>query len=646
MKTKKIICLTTSLILSLGFCVSCGIIDEEPSGGDGTGIGGGISVTDGVHIDNSVKTDGYFLKDGLTDYKILLPQNYTADEFFAADELINFFAEGTGVMLSIVYDNAVSNTEKYISIGNTTLELLGGTVGEELGNGGFVIKTVGDDIIIGSYKDIGAINGVYKLLESMLDYDYIYLDTYALNTGVKEIALFNYDVKEIPDIEFNDVSYKWISGDNVAKRRYQVQAKSLYIDGLAGHNSFTYVDPDLYLESNSEWFNKGASPTQLCYTAGGKSLDKMVETAFGVAKERLIADPTGALATFAIQDNGDYCECSACKAEYEKYGTNAAALIKFLNKLKTKIDEWFASEEGLPYKRDFTLAFYAYLNYATAPATGTGGNYTPIDASVKCIEGVVPRLAYLGANYTVPFTDEKNQGTYESIQKWRSVSDELMMYWYETNYHYYLAPYNCFNALQENYRLARQCGVENVYLLAQHTQSGASTGYGALAAYLMRKLGWNVNADVEALKDKFFQYYFEDAADVMYKQFTEYSVWSIHLENDLGNSGYSGVFGNPLQSHLWPQSLLEKWDGYYEDAFEAIEPLKTTNAARYQELYDHIACERLSTWYLYINLYDKNIDSATLLAMKREFKADVERLGMTRMTENKSISGLWTTWGI
>ena len=64
------------------------------------------TYTDGVHVyDAPIIQDKYLVKNGATEYKILLPQTMTDDLRVARDELIYFFKEATGITLSFEIEN-------------------------------------------------------------------------------------------------------------------------------------------------------------------------------------------------------------------------------------------------------------------------------------------------------------------------------------------------------------------------------------------------------------------------------------------------------------------------------------------------------------------------------------------------------------
>jgi len=70
-----------------------------------------------THWYEGEETDGYLVRDGKTEYKILVPATLTEFITHAKDELTKFFAEATGITLV-----AVASAEpggKYISLGDT-----------------------------------------------------------------------------------------------------------------------------------------------------------------------------------------------------------------------------------------------------------------------------------------------------------------------------------------------------------------------------------------------------------------------------------------------------------------------------------------------------------------------------------------------
>ena len=80
------------------------------------------SSTDEV-ITDEILTSEYILKNGRTDYAIVLPENSNSYEETAASELSLLFYEATGISLSTIRNDELTHndTAHYFSIGNTSL---------------------------------------------------------------------------------------------------------------------------------------------------------------------------------------------------------------------------------------------------------------------------------------------------------------------------------------------------------------------------------------------------------------------------------------------------------------------------------------------------------------------------------------------
>lgn len=78
----------------------------------------------GTHVFNVTETEKDFIKDGKTDYKLVVSSKASAVVANAVTEFRYFFEKATGINLDVIYDNgdmSHSANQKYISIGETSL---------------------------------------------------------------------------------------------------------------------------------------------------------------------------------------------------------------------------------------------------------------------------------------------------------------------------------------------------------------------------------------------------------------------------------------------------------------------------------------------------------------------------------------------
>ncbi|MDD4110828.1 MAG: DUF4838 domain-containing protein [Clostridia bacterium] len=609
-----------------------------------------------IHQYSSEPTDFYLLRNNTSNYQIVISEDATKVEKTAADELAVLFQEATNLLLPIISDAGLQfdNNSEYISIGNTKLlqEANISVEFDQLGSQGFKIITKEKTVFISGAKEYGTLYGVYEYLNQILDYDFFFKDCYQINKNVSTIRFYSYDIIDVPDIEYRDATYGFITENNAIANRYRMLNRTTFtipINGYIGHNVLQYVPVEEYLEDHPEWYDNANKPNQLCYTAHGdkEEYQLLLNACFNTLKQALIDHPEKTIVFFASEDNPKFCNCPACQEEREKYGTDAAAMVKFINNLKELVDEWFGNE-GKVYDRDLKIVFYAYLAYQLSPAIFDVEKdlYYPVDEEVICRDGVVPMVALINADYQFSLTDDENEQYYNIVRGWQACSSDIHFYLYDTNYTNFLIPYNTFDSMQDNYLMAIESGSSLMHNLGQPNQRGFSNGFSALKVYMESKLGWNGNIDYELYMNKFFDYYFQDASVWMRKFFDEYRLHS-KVQQTLGNIGYNSIYKNVVEAKYWPQNTLDTWLEYINKALEKITYLKIVDSELYWSTYYRILGEGLFVYYLYVELYSNYTDPQVLLSMKNTVKEVADYYAMTNYKESSgAISILWNNWGI
>ncbi|MDR3317912.1 MAG: DUF4838 domain-containing protein [Clostridiales bacterium] len=662
--------------LSITGCNGCGGNTDTPDGGvesnmpDYTDrVTATTSVPDAegtVHIYNITETSDYIMRNGYTDYKIVIPVNADSRETLAAEEFKSFFKEATFVTLEIITDAAAtwSAAQKYFVFGDSALRVPAGVTADYavLDVQGFVIKTVGKSIFItgaDNYGKEGTLWGAYELLYRLFDFDYYGTDTYALNTDVKDIGLYNYDITDVPDFQYRIQGNGYIRyNTNTRNRMRYANSTDYWVSGgkiSQWHNSFEYLPKATYQKTHPEWYSDDGS--QLCYTAHGDadSFDEMAAVCADVIKTELIGDPYHNMLSLSIQDNQKFCTCAACAAENEKYnGSNAAVVIKLLNGIADKLNVWFGAPEGEPYQKDLKLLFFAYHATNTPPVShdAATGEYAAVDDAVlmrgadsangKYVT-VAPYFAETNGDYTTSFFDAAsvNAAYASNLKGWAAISSEVYCWFYQTNFNYYLVPYNTFNAMQDTYKFIKNCGAKFLMDQGQFNNQGESAAWTTLKGYLTAKFSWNVNADGETLIKRFIKGYYGEAAEAqMTEVFNSYSVWATYQNKLLGYAGSRSVFYNAAQKSLWPRQMLIAWKNSLDAAEKALSPLKVSDPDGYNRYTQHIGTERISYDYLLLLLWSVDLTDGELAAIKTQFKNDIRLSGITRASETMTIDDL------
>ena len=595
-------------------------------------------VEGSIHQYNMVELDKYVVQNGETEYKILVPEKASISLLSYVSDFIGLFKEATNIELEIIKDTDGYDVHgKYFSVGDTKLFKDSGTKldYEQLKSQGFIITTVKDSIIISGFTDEASSNGLYQYMTLIAHYNYLGPETYILDKNLREIKLYQYDIIDAPDIEYRVNSYSFVTSN----RKYRLTgAPFIPVNGVVYHNSFEYLPPETYKSMYPEWYS--IDGTQLCYTARGDevSLLKMQKQVAEVIKEHLKKFPTRNAITFTIQDSNTFCNCDVCLESYKKYnGSNAAVVVKFLNVVSDMINEWF-EKEGSPYKRDLDILFFAYLSTNVAPTKFDVllNKYVPIDDSVICRDNVIPFFADIRGDYTKSYYDKTSANAQyaNSMEAWTACSSALYFWTYSTNFHYYLTPYNSFDAMLDSYKFAVQLNTNYIYDQAQFNQGQSATGWSFLKQYMTARASWDVNITAKELYDVFFsEFYSKEASTIMRQLFDEYRVLADYQTSALGYSGPSSIYHNPFQEKYWSKQTLLRWINLFDDALEAIKIYQETAPGQYAKYYGHITSERVQYTYLLLNIYGSSLSEEELEFYKQQFHSDAEGNGMLYESE-------------
>lgn len=625
--------------------------DEDASSSSGTKLENENNEwVDGTHGGEEKETGDYIVKDGKTDYKIVLSQSPLAMESYAANELQTIFLEATGIKLPIVSEQTVTASDKFFSVGRTSLFKATGEIVDkyELRADGFKLFTKGDDIYLCGGEDTGTLYATYEYLYRALNFEQFYADCYTLDTEVRELKLSEYAVAERPDIGYRASSYGFLDADTNTRYRMRVSGKKFdyftAVNGQACHNSFNWVSPDKYYDAHSDWFS--ADKTQLCYTARGneESQNAMVDAALEKFKEIYANTPHMKAISLSMQDYQTWCACETCSNASKKYGTDAAVVIQFLNKLSRKMEayvtELHKNEPNFVY--DIDLVFFAYNSTTPAPVNydEETDTYTPIDESVICDPHVAPWYAPIFMDYTHSILDSANISYYRNMYGWDELSETMYLWTYETNFSSYMSPYDTFNGMQDLFQLMAEVNTAFLFNQSQWNNQKGSTAWHDLKAYLTAKLSWNSLENVNELIARYFSAMYGPAEKTMKAWFDSTRLYFEKLHAQEKYQGAFSVYTSSVTTDYWSYPILRTWLDFSEQALQEIEKFKTADPELYANYYERIVAERVSPSFLMLELYEARLSRTEAREILDNIVADADLCGITRIREGGALS----TW--
>ena len=621
-----------------------------------------ISWNEGTHIFTAEDTDKYLVQNGQTSYQLV----YSSEEKnsleleLARKEFIQFFQEATGIRMSMTLDTNLTHSpnNKYISLGPTTLlESAGIEVdSKQLGLEGARIVTKDQTIFITGGGNRGVLYAVYDFMNIMFDYEFYFVDTYTINTGVTEAKLKKFDVTDIPDFEWRcringfmddggaHTLYRYRMPDTygtpaVAIYEDWIDRENLIIDTTSAkateHNSLYYVPKRLYQGEHPNWYS--ISGEQLCYTARGD--DEELELLAKECADKMKASlkvftpdkyPLKYQIGLSMEDNTDTCACEGCMASKSKYGTDSAAVIRFMNMVNADLQSWMEEQVDEPWYRErVCVNFFAY-NAFTAPPTHydeVKGEYVANDESLICDKGVVPFFADISAKRQQSFYSSANQVSVDSLRGWGAIADELWLWTYQTNFKGYLWMEDTFSMYTPDiYQEMKAAGGILLYNQSQGPQEGAGTAFHNLKAYLTYKLSWDCNLDYQTLIEDYFENVYKEAAPYMKQLWVNERLYRAKINNEYNYWGVEAILTN---AKFWDYGVLMSWMNLCEQGLAAVSKYQKTNPALYKTIKRNIDAELVCPAYFLLDYHSSRFSTSALQQLQKRLKEAVELTGMT-----------------
>ena len=632
-------------------------------------------------------TDGYDFTKTLgnaADYEVIVSENATASEIYAADTFISYVKQVTGKTINYGEENDDLTKKKAVVIGNTKhWNELGFNYTEDSLNGdGFVINTSDDDLFVRGAIDRGTIYGVLDIIENMLgvkwlteDYTYIPSDANA--------KLYYVDKVSVPAFRYraylDKTVYQNKNKDYIVYRRYTSDYVSTS-DDMGGniemyngfkynrtHNALEYIDLEEVSSQNaikSEYMHAfsndggeilkgnagvlGVYANDLCYTDGinddgtyyssvtvdGVTTKTAIELAIEGLKEKILGDESESKYYLFGQNDlsSRPCACTRCKAASEKY-TDTGIMIRFFNCLIGAIDEWKA-EAGID--REINLVMFAYEYSALAPVKKTeSGSFEPVDPTVKANDNLVIRIAPIKSEPTIAYSDplqDRNDYGSEYLEKWKAIGEHFMVWSYHSNFKYYYVYLPTMQTWHQNLNDLKDMGV--IYNFMQPNYEEKTTYQSRLESYVASKMLWNPDYDYNYLADEFNRYYYGEAAFDYVREYNDMIV-NAYL-SAMESSGYTTKTEDFVDNlSVFTKGVLRRGVTLFDDAIAAVKS-STDISDEEKEIYVYRLKEaQLTPRYSYlINASNLGYNSAEVNIMAQQFISDALSFGATNFGEN------------
>ena len=439
------------------------------------------------------------VRDGRTDYVIVVASDAAAPERTAAKELQGHLAKVTGVTVAIRGEAEVAGDAKQIVVGPSkrAKAILPALDTSALDHDGIVMRTVGQSLVLAGRRPRGTLYAVYTFLEDIVGCRW-WTSTESSMPTKRTLEIPDIDVAYAPPLRVREAFYR-DAFNGVFAARLKCTGHFEKIPPEYGghyriigwcHTFFRLLAPAKYFEQHPDWYSeingeRKAGRTQLCLT-NREMREELTRNALAWIRR----EPDAGMISISQNDWRGRCQCTQCKAVEEEEGAASGPLIRFANAVAAQIEKEFP---------DLLVETLAY-SYTRQPPF-----------QVRPRQNVVVRLCSIECSYVQPLaTGEQNEKFRGDIERWSAIAPKLYIWNYVTNFRQYILPHPNLRVLAPNIRLFIK---HNAIGLFEQGDSGCAVGdFVRLRAWLLAHLMWNPTRDGEALTREFMQGYYGAAA--------------------------------------------------------------------------------------------------------------------------------------
>ncbi len=257
-------------------------------------------------------------------------------------------------------------------------------------------------------------------------------------------------------------------------------------------------------------------------------------------------DPTVNIISVSQNDKEEYCHCESCAAIDEEEGSPAGTLLRFVNAVAKDI------AEDYPNVTVDTLAY----KYTRKPPKIT-----------KPAPNVCVRLCSIECHFSHPLTTiscDKCSAFRNDLVGWGEICNNLYIWDYTTNFHYYLYTFANLHVLRSNMKFFANNNVKGVF--EQGNGQSLSGEFGELRAYLLAKLMMDPYMSEEEYythMDEFLAAYYGEGWSYIRRYINTFTQFAKLSGKDIG------IYSHPFL--LVSQGTFAAYEGDFNAWWDAAE---------------------------------------------------------------------------
>lgn len=476
--------------------------------------------------------------DGKSDFRIVLPADPDSVELRSAEQLQKYFSKISGAVLPVEREPVSFKDEILIGRTRETEKLLSAKTLDSLDPDGYLLRTVGTKLIICGGTRKGTLYGVYSLLEDFLGCRK-YTATVTVIPPSSSIFLPQLHRLFNPFFQYRQVYYLDTQNQDYDDwQKLYSPADQHKMWGMWVHTFAKLIPPSKYFDEHPDYFseiNGQRVPNgQLCLS-NPHVLPLLVRN----LKKMMAENPGAQYWSVSQNDNTNESQDDSSKALDERYGGPSGTIVNFVNHVAAEFP-------------DKTISTLAYQYTRAAPT------------HIRPAKNVNIMLCSIECNRSEPIsTDPRSESFRRDMENWTKLTHNIIMWDYVVQFSNLVSPFPNFRVLQPNIRYFERNGIRMVF------EQGCGDNVGEfchLRAYILAKLLWNPNINVDSVMTDFLDGYYGAGGPYLHRYISM-------MEDALAKSGKGlNIYGSPydaLDSYLTP-SLIKKYSQLFDEAERAV----------------------------------------------------------------------------
>jgi len=446
----------------------------------------------------------------LANWDIIIAENASPCEVYAAEEFQSHFAQASSLRLPIVSQPAVATGgQRHIFIGSSSA-MHASDVGfetHEFGEEDFRIVVRSDNIAIAGQPQArarGTLYGVYAFLEDYVGVRFLTVDhTYVPAIGTWRVV-GPLDRFYHPPLRFRWSYYGETNRNPAFASRIRVNTVTddKKLGGKSGlnlinHSFHQHLSSQKYGKEHPEYFALVDGERKLEIGGGGPELcltnPDVLRIVTASVLDALRKNPGMENISVSQNDNNKYCRCRRCAAIDEREGTPMGSLLTFVNAV---------ADEVVKEYPDVMVGTLSYWYSRKPPKT------------IKPRPNVQIQLCSIECCVLHPVNDSncrKNAQFCQDLADWGKMCGNISIWNYNTNFSNYLLPCPNLRVIESNIRYFVANSAMGIFMQAAGNALGAELS--DLRNYVMANLLWDPTESGEKLVNEFLDLHYGRGAE-------------------------------------------------------------------------------------------------------------------------------------